>query len=158
MPTMATVDDAMAWWISTPGKSKLKSPFMWQKVEKGRARVELARMDPSQFDRSRSLYVEFSIPLESDIYDPTTWWLNMPAVGYTQPLETIQGFADSMDEPEFRRAFGCQWGDDFSEGEWKVPKATSAPTARGPRSASPRYALTGATTWRQWTTARERTG
>lgn len=121
MPTMATVPDAMTWWISTPGRSKLKSPFMWQKVEKGRARVELARLDPSQLEKSRSLYLEFSIPATADVYDPATWWLNMPAVGYTQTLETIQGFADSMDEREFRRAFACQWGDDFAT-DWKIPK------------------------------------
>ncbi|NHF62243.1 terminase large subunit domain-containing protein [Microcella pacifica] len=120
-PTMATVDDAMTWWISTPGKSKLKSPFLWQKVEKGRARVELTRMDPSILDKSRTLYVEFSIPTDVDMYDPLTWWDHMPAVGYTQKLQTIQGFADSMDEPEFRRAFGCQWGDELG-GDWKIPK------------------------------------
>ncbi|MBU3994788.1 MAG: phage terminase family protein [Actinobacteria bacterium] len=120
MPTMATVADAMTWWISTPGKSKAKSPFMWQKVEKGRSRVELARIDPSSLDRSRSLYVEFSIPEDVDIYDPRVWWGHMPAVGYTQTIATIQGFADSMDEREFRRAFGCQWGDDFG-GDWKIP-------------------------------------
>lgn len=123
MPTMATVDDAMTWWISTPGKSKIKSPFMWQKVEKGRARVELARMDPSQLEKSRSLYVEFSIPADVDVYDPITWWLHMPAVGYTQTIATIQGFADSMGEAEFRRAFACQWGDDFALEDWKIPRA-----------------------------------
>ena len=122
MPTMATVDDAMTWWISTPGKSKIKSPFMWQKVEKGRSRVELARMDPSTLDRSRTLYVEYSIPHDADVYDPTVWWMHMPALGYTQPVDTIQSFADSMDEPEFRRAFACQWGDDFG-GDWKIPRS-----------------------------------
>lgn len=121
MPTMATVPDAMTWWISTPGKSKLKSPFMWQKVEKGRARVETALADPQTLERSRSLYIEFSIPADADIGDPLTWWTHMPAVGYTQTLETIQGFWDSMDEPEFRRAFGCQWGDEFTT-DWKIPR------------------------------------
>lgn len=121
MPTMATVADAMAWWISTPGRSKIKSPFMWQKVEKGRARVELARMDPTVLDKSRSLYIEYSIPADLDVYDPLVWWGHMPAVGYTQTVETIQGFAESMDEPEFRRAFACQWGDDLA-GDWKIPR------------------------------------
>lgn len=121
MPTMATVHDAMTWWISTPGKSKIKSPFMWQKVEKGRARVELARMDPTVLDKSRSLYVEFSIPRDVDVYDPVTWWDYMPAVGYTQTVDTIAGFADVMGEPEFRRAFACQWGDEFGT-DWKIPK------------------------------------
>lgn len=121
MPTMATVPDAMTWWISTPGKSKAKSPFMWQKVEKGRARVDLARMDSSALETSRSLYVEFSIPPEADVYDPMVWFGHMPALGYTQTVETIQGFADSMDEPEFRRAFACQWGDDLAA-DWKIPR------------------------------------
>jgi len=85
--------------------------------------VEMARLDPTQLERSRSLYVEFSVPKDADVYDPATWWLHMPAVGYTQTLETIQGFADSMDEPEFRRAFACQWGDDFADADWKIPRA-----------------------------------
>ena len=120
MPTMATVPDAATWWISTPGRSRARSPFMWQKVEKGRARVEQALIDPTSLDRSRSLYIEFSIPADVDVYDPRVWWENMPALGYTQLVETIQGFADSMDEPEFRRAFGCQWGDEFAS-DWKIP-------------------------------------
>ncbi|MBN9197029.1 MAG: hypothetical protein J0I33_00075 [Microbacterium ginsengisoli] len=121
MPATAAVDDAQSLWISTPGESKTKSPFLWGKVSKGRSRVELARADPTQLDRSRSLYVEFSFADDEDPYDPMTWWRRMPALGFTQTLEKIQSFADSMGEAEFRRAFGCQWGDDFAS-DWKIPR------------------------------------
>lgn len=121
MPATAAVEDAQSAWISTPGESKTKSPFLWSKVEKGRARVELARTDPTMLDRSRSLYIEYSFDDDEDPYDPMTWWRRMPALGFTQTVEKIQSFADSMGEAEFRRAFGCQWGDDFAS-DWKIPR------------------------------------
>lgn len=121
MPTTATIPDSQSLWISTPGRSRASSPFLWQKVEKGRARVELARQDPSLLGRSRSLYVEYSFADDADPYDPLTWWASMPALGFTQTLEQTKSFADSMAEPEFRRAFGCQWGDDLGQ-DWKIPR------------------------------------
>ena len=53
MPATTAVDDAQSLWISTVGYNKVKSPFLWKKVEAGRARVELLRADPSLLNAQR---------------------------------------------------------------------------------------------------------
>lgn len=122
-PATITVDDRQSLWISTAGETKLKSPFLWSKVERGRRRVELVRADPSELDRSRSMFIEYSAPADADIYDPLTWWSTMPALGFTQTIESVRSiFEDEeMTEREIRRAFFCQWGDDLAA-DWKIPR------------------------------------
>ncbi len=123
-PATLTVDDRQSLWISTAGETKVKSPFLWSKVERGRRRVELVRADPAELDRSRSMYIEYSAPDDADVLDPATWWATMPALGFTQSIESVQSiFEDEeMTEREIRRAFFCQWGDDLAA-DWKIPKA-----------------------------------
>lgn len=122
-PATITVDDRQSLWISTAGETRAKSAFLWSKVERGRRRVEMVRADPSELDRSRSMYIEYSASSEADIYDPATWWATMPALGYTQTIESVQSIFDDeeMTEREIRRAFFCQWGDDLAA-DWKIPK------------------------------------
>lgn len=122
-PAQITVDDRQSLWISTAGESKVKSPFLWSKVERGRARAEMVRADPTELDRSRTMYVEFSAPEDADVDDPMTWWATMPALGFTQTLESVASiFADEeMTEREIRRAFFCQWGEDIAA-DWKIPR------------------------------------
>jgi hypothetical protein len=121
MPATVAVPDAQSLWISTPGESKTKSPFLWGKVEKGRNRVDMVRANPALLSEHRSLYVEFSVAEDEDPYDPAVWWRRMPALGFTQTLEDLRAIADSMGEAEWRRAFACQWGDEFAS-DWKIPK------------------------------------
>jgi hypothetical protein len=122
-PATITVDDRQSLWISTAGDTKLKSPFLWSKVERGRRRVELVRADPSELDRSRSMFIEYSAPHDADVLDPVTWWSTMPALGFTQTIESVRSiFSDEeMTEREIRRAFFCQWGEDLST-DWKIPR------------------------------------
>lgn len=120
-PTTATIDDAQSLWISTAGNSKLKSPFLWRKVEAGRARVEAVRADPSFLRVHRSMYIEYSAPIDADPLDPMTWWGCMPALGYTQTVRKIAGFADSMKE-RFYRPFLNWWSDELGA-EWEIPQA-----------------------------------
>lgn len=122
-PATITVEDRQSLWISTAGETKAKSGFLWSKVERGRRRVELVRADPRELDRSRSMYIEYSAPEDADISDPMTWWQTMPALGFTQTIQSVQSIFDDeeMTEREIRRAFFCQWGDDLAL-DWKIPR------------------------------------
>jgi hypothetical protein len=112
-PTMIAVPDSQKLWLSTVGKSKRRSPFMWSKMESGRNRVE-AGLD------SRTLYIEFSFAPTDDPLDPNTWWANLPALGYTITEDGIAGQLDSIGVVEFIRAFGNLWSDDLPD-DWKIP-------------------------------------
>lgn len=125
LPATTAVPDAQSIWISTVGKAKESSPFLWGKVEAGRNRVDLARMDPRFLDIHRTLYVEYSAPADADWLDPMTWWETMPALGYTTTQDKIAGFADAMqadDGATFRRAYLNQWRGDLGA-DWKIPRA-----------------------------------
>lgn len=119
-PATTAVDDAQSLWISTVGESKLKSPFLWKKAESGRARVEVVRADPSFLSVHRSLYIEYSAPMDADPLDPLTWWGCMPALGYTTTERKIAAFAENMREA-FYRPFLNWWGDDLGT-DWEIPK------------------------------------
>jgi hypothetical protein len=136
-PAMITRPDAQLWVLSTAGKSKAKSPYLWGKVKAGRARVESGV-------RSGIAYFEWSAAPEADIRDPATWRGCMPALGHTVTEAAIRGELESMAEnpavglPEFRRAYGNQWADDVAAG-WDViprPAWTDRSGAEG-RPASP---------------------
>lgn len=114
-PAMITRPDSQKLIVSTVGKSKAKSPFLWTKVEAGRNRVDAGL-------ESRTLYIEFSAPEDADHLDPLVWWATMPALGYTQTEEKVGAELDSLGEIEFRRAYLNQWGDELA-GEWKIPAA-----------------------------------
>jgi len=113
-PAMITREDSQKLIISTAGKSKLTSPFLWGKVEAGRNRVN-AGLD------SRTLYIEFSAPDDADWLDPLTWWSTMPALGFTVTEEKVAAEAESLGETEFRRAYLNQWRD-MMHSEWKIPE------------------------------------
>jgi phage terminase large subunit-like protein len=120
-PTMITVPDSQKLWLSTVGKTKKKSPFMWSKMEAGRNRVESAlELRKLGAPDSRTLYIEFSFPEDADFLDRLVWWQNMPALGYTISEAGVAAQLDSIGEIEFRRAFGNQWADDRPD-DWKIP-------------------------------------
>lgn len=117
-PAMITRPDAQLWVLSTAGKSKAKSPYLWGKVKAGRARVEAGA-------RSGIAYFEWSAPDDADVRDPATWRACMPALGHTVTESAIRVELESMAEnpavglTEFRRAYGNQWADDVADG-WDV--------------------------------------
>lgn len=132
-PATTAVPDSQSLWISTVGESKTKSPFLWKKAEAGRARVELARADPTFLNVHRTLYVEYSAPPDADPDDPMTWWGCMPALGYTTTERKIAAFRESMQDG-FLRPFLNWWGDDIAS-DWKIPKDKwNAPAQRDPDS------------------------
>lgn len=111
-PAMITVRDSQKWFISTAGKHW--SQPLKRKVDAGRARVSAGLP-------SRILYLEYSMPDEADVYDERNWWENMPALGHTIEIEKVRAEAESLDEDEFRRAYGNQWREGYF-GDWLIPQ------------------------------------
>jgi hypothetical protein len=88
---------------STAGASAVDSPYLWDKVEDGRARVEFGAVD------GRVAYFEWSAPDDADPSDPATWIACMPALGHTITAERIQIEHDKLPADEFARAYLNRW-------------------------------------------------
>lgn len=99
LPTMNTRPMAQIWIVSTQGTED--SVYLNRKTEMGRA---AAAADCG----SGIAYFEWSIPGESDICDPEVWWENMPALGWTIQPNVVAHALATMNESEWRRAFGNQ--------------------------------------------------
>ncbi len=111
-PAMSTRDSSQFWVVSTAGT--LKSTYLRAKVERGRAVCTRLRRGVA--------YFEWSAPEGADPADPATWWSCMPALGITQNVAKIQGHRDSMEAPEFARAYLNQWNEALAE--QKLPAAS----------------------------------
>jgi phage terminase large subunit-like protein len=109
-PAMMTVPSAQLWIVSTAGTEN--SAYFRGKVEDGRARCEMGMT-------GASAYTGYSAPDDADPGDPATWRGCMPALGITVSEETIRADFGTMDLPEFRRAYLCQWPEVASPG-WKL--------------------------------------
>lgn len=101
-PALMTRPAAQLWIVSTAGNEL--SAYFRGKVGDGRAGVELGVADSSA-------YFGWSAPDDADPADPATWWGCMPALGSTVTEETVASDFQTMDLPEFRRAYLCQWPD-----------------------------------------------
>ena len=113
IPAQNTRRSPQRWPVSTAGESAVKSPYLWSKVEVGRARCEAG-------EPSRSAYFEWSFADDEDPGDPAVWWRRHPALGYTVTEATIQAAYDSMALDEFRRAFGNMWGSTETQGHLPI--------------------------------------
>lgn len=129
-PAMITRADAQLYVVSTAGKSKEKSAYLWGKIQSGRARLD-AMVD------STVAYFEWSAPRDADPMDPAVWRECMPALGHTITEASIAGELESMDLNEFRRAYLNQWLDDIPDERDEIQvhwdgcaDPTSAPTGR----------------------------
>lgn len=99
VPAMNTRPWAQLWVCSTQGTDK--SAYLNRKTQVGREAVAA--------DRGRGIaYFEWSIPAEADIEDPEVWWQYMPALGWTIQPAAVQHALETMDEAEWRRAYGNQ--------------------------------------------------
>src|SRR6266566_353985 len=83
-PAMVTRADAQLWVVSTAGKAKDKSAYLWGKVQAGRARLDAG-------PGSGIAYFEWSAPVDADPADPLVWRDCMPALGHTITEATIAG-------------------------------------------------------------------
>ena len=122
-PAMIAVPDAQRLWISTAGYSQRKSPFLFNKREQGQARTELLRADPRLLNdgRYRSLFIEYSAPMDADPDDPLTYWGCMPALGFTQTIANVISERENLKDGFFRPYLNW-WSDDLAI-EWKIPQA-----------------------------------
>jgi hypothetical protein len=103
-PAMATKPDAQLGVISTAGESAMKSPYLWDKVQSGRSRVDAGQT-------SGFAYFEFSDDPDSDPDDEDNWFTFMPALGHTITVETVRADRDALaDKPaEWNRAYRNIW-------------------------------------------------
>lgn len=103
-PAMVTRANAQLGITSTAGASKVKSPYLWAKVEDGRARAEAGQT-------KGIAYFEWSAGEDIDLNDPTMWWSFMPALGHTITPEAIEADREGLaNQPgEFDRAYGNRW-------------------------------------------------
>jgi hypothetical protein len=100
MPAMLTRRNAMVLNTSTAGTDE--SLYWRRKVDFGRMAVDDGVTDGL-------CYFEWSAPDDVDPYDEDMWWTVMPALGRTQPIESVRHLARTMREEEFRRAMLNQW-------------------------------------------------
>lgn len=99
VPAMATVADAQLLVVSTMGTDA--SIYLNRKVELGR--------HAAQTDKGSGIcYLEWSLPPDVDIDDEEAWWEYMPALGWTITPDVIRHARQTMEEGEWRRAFGNQ--------------------------------------------------
>lgn len=112
-PTMITVQGAQKWITSAAGGEE--SSFLMAKRDQGRELVK------SGLD-SRTLYWEYSAPLDADPDDPFTYLMCHPAIGHTIRLEDVVDERVNMEAEEFERAY---------LGWWPAAKAQDAPIPLG---------------------------
>jgi len=93
---MVTRPDPQVWMVSTEGTDESAVLDYWTTL--GRESVN----DPN----SDIAYFEWSKPEDADIYDETRWPEFMPALGYTQTVESIRSEARTLPEGELLRAYG----------------------------------------------------
>lgn len=99
LPAMVTRPWAQLWLTSTQGTDR--SVYLNRKVDAGR--------HAAATDRGTGIaYFEWSIPPDEDIDDPDVWWEYMPALGWTISEAAVAHARETMEEAEFRRAYGNQ--------------------------------------------------
>lgn len=101
-PTQITRPSPQFNVTSTAGGSAADSPYLWEKVEDGRARVE-AGVD------SRVAYFEWAPEEDADPDAPDTWVSCSPAIGHTIDVRRIAIQNDKLSADEFARAYLNRW-------------------------------------------------
>lgn len=99
LPAMVTRPSAQLVGASTQGTDT--SVYLNRKVESGR--------EASMRDSGEGIaYFEWSIPEDADVDDPEVWWRYLPALGWTITERAVAHARQTMEDGEFRRAFGNQ--------------------------------------------------
>ena len=125
-PAMITRPQPQLDVVSTAGKSKARSPYLWGKVEAGRLAAEAGLT-------TGTAYFEWSAPTDADPADPATWWGCMPALGWTVTEDAVRSEFQSMELNEFRRAYLNQWLDE-TPADWLVIGRQAWQSLADPRS------------------------
>ncbi len=106
VPMMNTRPAAQLILCSTQGTER--SVYLNRKTEIGRAAAK-------ENKGSGIAYFEWSIPEDEDIENPEIWWEYMPALGWTIQPNVVAHALRTMDESEWRRAYGNQPTKSMSE-------------------------------------------
>ena len=103
-PAMVTRPNAQLLVVSTAGYSETQSPYLWAKIEDGRARAEAGQ-------DSGIAYFEWSDDPDSDPDDEDNWFTFMPALGHTIDLDAIRADRDALAgrPAEWDRAYRNIW-------------------------------------------------
>lgn len=101
-PAQITRPDPQVWVVSTAGRTPGSSPYLWGKVEAGRARCVNGH-------HVGVAYFEWSADDDMPRDDPATWWATMPALGHTVSEAAVRADFESMDPAEFDRAYLNRW-------------------------------------------------
>ena len=101
LPAMNTRTQPQLWIVSTAGTFE-DSPYLWDKVEKGRTLAE------GGMTRNVA-YFEWSAHEDDDPGDENVWRSCMPALGHTTGIDAVRLAYESMSLSEFRRAYLNQW-------------------------------------------------
>lgn len=105
LPAMATRSSGLGpqyLVISNAGTLDGRSPYLWDRTERGRQLV-------ADGITTGSAFIEWSADDNADSSDPATWAAACPALGYTISEDAIRAEFNSMDRPEFERARLCRW-------------------------------------------------
>lgn len=123
-PATITRQSPQIWIISTAGENPEKSPFLWAKVEAGRASVG----NPE----SSTAYFEWSLADDEDADDIEVVARRHPACGFTITKEDLRkkqekarrkGVVDGVDQyAGFKRAYCNIWGTVGAREEAKLPE------------------------------------
>jgi phage terminase large subunit-like protein len=111
-PTMATVQTAQLWAMSTAGTPR--SAWWRSKLDSARTSAELGVT-------SGACLLEWAASPDDDPSDEAVWWATMPALGRLVQVETVRADLANMAAAEFRRAFLNIWSDEAADG-WQVVK------------------------------------
>ncbi|WP_329283121.1 terminase large subunit domain-containing protein [Streptomyces sp. NBC_01451] len=99
-PAMLTRGNAQMWWASAGGTDQ--AVFLNEKRKQGRELIERAWLTG---DWPAVAYFEWYAPDQLRRDDPATWYVCMPALGYTVTPEIIRTELASLDASEFDRAY-----------------------------------------------------
>jgi hypothetical protein len=127
-PAQITRDDPQVWVVSTAGRTPGTSPYLWGKVESGRARC-------AEGHHPGVAYFEWSAADDADREDPETWWATMPALGHTITEAAVRADFESMDPAEFDRAYLNRWNPNAADSV--IPSAAWAAAAGDGKMADP---------------------
>jgi hypothetical protein len=99
-PAMLTKPMAQLWWASAGGTDR--GVWLLRQRQLGRELIE------QLWNRgvwSRVAYFEWFAPEDLPRDQPSTWRICMPALGHTVTEDTVRGELESMEAPEFDRAY-----------------------------------------------------
>jgi phage terminase large subunit-like protein len=124
-PTTATRDQPQFWITSTAGTPD-RSPYLLEKVERGRAAVEAG------LDHSLAFF-EWAADPEAEPGDVATWRACMPALNRTITEDAVRAAWESMSRHEFMRSYLNAWTSSMGDALIDIERWNSLAEPAAPR-------------------------